>query len=246
MIYISKEGLPDFVKSQIIGIQKSDWWKEISDDDTNAIRSVFDGKEFPKAEVKKILIHEQHGLCAYCMRRIRDDNHSRVEHFVPLSKDKEKAIDYENMLGVCDGSVQILGRAEQALCCDAHKAEQEIFINPLDKTQMDKIAYDKQGRIFTKPVDENMERDINEVLLLNGERKTNRDGFDPSTEFIRGRRDAYQRANHMLDRLGSKCSAATVKRMIERIEREEIQDEYVGVILFRLNKKYKSLVNQRR
>lgn len=36
---------------------------------------------------------------------------------------------------------------------------------------MDKIAYDSKGKIFTKPKDEDMERDINEVLLLNGIQK---------------------------------------------------------------------------
>ncbi len=31
---------------------------------------------------------------------------------------------------------------------------------------MNKIAYDSEGKIYTKPKDEDMERDINEVLLL--------------------------------------------------------------------------------
>lgn len=243
MIYISKEGLPGAVKGQIISIQKSDKWKRIPGHDTKAIRSIFDN-EFPKAEVKRILIHEQHGLCAYCMRRIRDDGHSRVEHFVPLSKDKNKAIDYENMLGVCDGTEQIIGHTENVLCCDARKGEEEIHTNPLDKIQMDKVAYDKKGRIFTNPADEDMERDINEVLLLNGEIKTGKEEFDPSTELIRGRRDAYLRANAMLDGLGRKCSSAAVKRIIDSIQREEVWDEYAGVILFRLNKKYRSLVRR--
>lgn len=86
MLYIEKEGLPDDINRKIIEIRKSEGWKDIKDDDTKAIRGVFEG-DFPKDEVKEILIHEQHGLCAYCMRRIRDNNHSRVEHLVPLSKD---------------------------------------------------------------------------------------------------------------------------------------------------------------
>lgn len=80
MIFIEKEGLPSSVDERIIGIRKSKAWKEIKDSDTAAIRNVFNN-EFPKEEVKRILIHEQHGLCAYCMRRIKDDNHSRVEQF---------------------------------------------------------------------------------------------------------------------------------------------------------------------
>ena len=48
----------------------------------------------------------------------------------------------------------------------------------------------------------------------------------------------------MLDNLGRKCSSVTVKKIMDKIQNEEIQDEYVGVILFRLNKKYKSLVRK--
>jgi uncharacterized protein (TIGR02646 family) len=101
-MYIKKEGLPDEVNRKIIEIRKSDMWKDIEKGNTNAIREVFNDY-FPKDDVKKILIHEQRGLCAYCMRRIRMDSHSRVEHWMPLSKDKDRALDYNNMLGVCDG-----------------------------------------------------------------------------------------------------------------------------------------------
>ena len=167
-----------------------------------------------------------------------------MEHFVPLSRDKQKAIDYENMLGVCDGTERIIGRTDMVLCCDAHKGEGEIHTNPLDKIQMDKIAYDKSGRIFTNPTDEDMERELNGVLRLNGNVEEGSNTVDPTTEFIRGRRDAYLRANNMLDNLGRKCSSVTVKKIMDKIQNEEIQDEYVGVILFRLNKKYKSLVRK--
>ena len=108
MLYIEKEGLPKDVSSKIIELSKGEEWKKIDEKDTVAIRRVFDN-DFPKNEVKKILIHEQHGICAYCMRRIRMDSHSRVEHLTPLSKDKDKAIDYSNMLGVCDGGEKITG-----------------------------------------------------------------------------------------------------------------------------------------
>ena len=92
MLYIEKEGLPDDINRKIIELRKSEEWKNIKEDDTEAVRRVFD-TDFPKNDVKEILLHEQHGICAYCMRRIHMDNHSRVEHLLPLSKNKEKAID---------------------------------------------------------------------------------------------------------------------------------------------------------
>lgn len=108
MLYIEKEGLPNDVNRKIIELSKSEEWKNISEEDTVAIRQAFDN-DFPKNEVKEVLLHEQHGICAYCMRRIRMDSHSRVEHLVPLSSSKDKAIDYNNMLGVCDGGEKITG-----------------------------------------------------------------------------------------------------------------------------------------
>ena len=113
------------------------------------------------------------------------DSHSRVEHLVPLSADKEKAIDYNNMLGVCDGGEKIASQQQHILCCDAHKKETEISTSPLNKMQMDKIAYKSDGIIYTKPKDEAMEKDINETLMLNGIKKSDGSVRDTSTELLK-------------------------------------------------------------
>ena len=52
MLYIKKEGLPNSVNQQIIEILRSDNWKSVPDDDTQALRSVFDN-EFPKMQCEK-------------------------------------------------------------------------------------------------------------------------------------------------------------------------------------------------
>ena len=245
MLYIKKEGLPNDINSKIIELSKSGKWKSISEEDTTAIRNAFDN-DFPKNEVKEILLHEQHGICAYCMKRIRMDNHSRVEHLVPLSKSKDNAIDYTNMLGVCDGGERINGNQNHILCCDAQKKETEITVNPLDKTQMDKIAYDKEGRIYTKPRDEGMERDINNILLLNGIQKKDGTVRDTATELLKGRKDAYNRAKRMLGLLNAKgkCTSATVKKIMDELYNSDEREEYVGVLLYYLKKHYTSLVRR--
>jgi hypothetical protein len=175
MIYIKKEGLPDEINRKIIVIRKSNKWKDIEENDTKSIRDVFDN-DFPKNDVKEILIHEQRGLCAYCMRRIRMDSHSRIEHWMPLSKDK----------------------------------------------------------------------DINETLLLNGIRKMDGSVRDTATEVLKGRRDAYDRARRMMVTLNNrgKCTSVIVKKKMDELYAKEERDEYVGVILYYLNKKYKSLVRR--
>ncbi|MGN0483718.1 MAG: retron system putative HNH endonuclease [Lachnospiraceae bacterium] len=245
MLYIEKEGLPDEVSRKIIKICKDEKWKNIDENDTNAIRNIFNN-EFPKDEVKEVLIHEQRGLCAYCMRRIHRDSHSRVEHFIPLSKDKEKALDYNNMLGVCDGGEKTTGQKKRIVCCDAHKSELEIFTSPLNKVQMDKIAYRPDGRIYTNPKDATMERDINEILLLNGITKPDGSVRDTATEILKGRRDAYDRAREMMRRMKKKgkCTSSSVKKVIETLINQEEREEYVGVKLYYFKKKYESLKRQ--
>lgn len=245
MIYIEKEGLSDDLNRKIIEIRKSDAWKGIEENNTEAIRNVFDN-DFPKNEVKAVLIHEQKGLCAYCMKRIRMDSHSRVEHFVPLSLDKEKALDYSNMLGVCDGGEKIEGKQGHILCCDAHKKENAISISPLNKEQMCKIAYKLDGIIYTEPKDDVMERDINDILLLNGIRKKDGSVRDTSTELLKGRRDAYDRARRMMENLNrsGKCTSAIVKKIMDNLQDREEREEYVGVKLYYFGKKYDALVRR--
>lgn len=245
MLYIKKEGLPNDVNRRIIELSKSEGWRKLSEGDTAAIRRVFD-YDFPKNDVKKVLIHEQHGICAYCMRRIRMDNCSRVEHLVPLSKNKDKAIDYNNMLGVCDGGEKIAGDQRHILCCDANKGENEITISPLNKVQMDKIAYDPNGRIYTEPRDDAMEKDINDVLRLNGIQYKDGTGRDTSTELLKGRKDAYYRAKKMMKSLNDrgKCTSVIVKKIMDELYNRTEREEYIGVQLYYFEKHYRSLVRR--
>lgn len=245
MVYIKKEGLPKEINSRIIELRKSEEWKNITENDTEAIRSEFDNS-FPKNDVKKILLHEQHGICAYCMRRISMDNHSRVEHLVPLSSSKSKAIDYRNLLGVCDGGEIVSRTHSNLLCCDAHKKDTEMSLSPLDKLQMNKIAYDANGRIYTEPHDEAMERDMNEVLRLNGIQKKDGTVMDTATELLKGRKDVYTRARKMMDTLNKqgKCTSTTLGKILDDLKNSEEYEEYVGVKVYYFEKHYKSLVRR--
>lgn len=81
---------------------------------------------------------------------------------------------------------------------------------------MKKIIYDSNGIISTNPRDEIMEKDINETLLLNGIRKEDGTIRDTSTEIVKGRKDAYDRARKMMETLGrkNKCTSAVLKRSL--------------------------------
>ena len=120
------------------------------------------------------------------------------------------------------------------------------LISPLNKAQMDKIAYDSEGKIYTKPKDEDMERDINEVLLLNGIQKKDGTVRDTSTELLKGRKDAYNRAKKMMAALNTKgkCTSATLKKIIDELYNREERDEFVGVQLYYFRKHYNSLIRR--
>lgn len=93
MIFIEKEGLPSSVNERIIGIRKSEAWKEIKDSDTAAIRNVFNN-EFPKEEVKRILIHEQllstMAICLVCAMAERRQRSSREGFFVVMRTKRKR------------------------------------------------------------------------------------------------------------------------------------------------------------
>lgn len=54
-------------------------------------------------DLKKYLLEEQNGLCAYCQREI-NINTSTVEHILPQSLNKELSTNYHNLVLVCSGS----------------------------------------------------------------------------------------------------------------------------------------------
>ena len=98
MIYIKKQKPEKEVLDKIAEIKNSLEWKQSRDSDTKSIRQCFD--KLPKEQIRKNLLQEQHYLCAYCMKRI-DDNplYTTIEHWLPLSKNKDRALDYSNMVG---------------------------------------------------------------------------------------------------------------------------------------------------
>lgn len=121
----------------------------------------FDGCN--KKDIRKALLEEQGYLCAYCMKRISEDN-MKIEHYNSQSNitDKE-ALDFSNMLGVCDGNE---GSGDKAsLTCDTHKGNTLLTVNPCINSSIELIQYKNDGTIYS--CDEDINKDINETLNLN-------------------------------------------------------------------------------
>ena len=116
-----------------------------------------------KTDIRKSLLKEQGYLCAYCMRRIREDS-VQIEHWYPESKlDEICKLDYSNMLGVCSGHISNLpGRYDT---CDAQKGDKIITVDPRKEEHIQKIEYRSNGEIFSN--DPVIEEDIENALNLN-------------------------------------------------------------------------------
>ena len=169
------------------------------------------------------------------MRRIEDTSGTTIDHWKPIEKNVDGALDYGNMLGVCDG-----GRTtdkgswpdgRHILCCDAAKGDREITINPYNESHMDKIRYSEDGTIYTHPKDEILDGDINDVLHLNGE-----NGLDTSTRLLHGRRETYRSYFNEMKRQGNKISRAYIEKRIKAIESKDEYPEFAGVILYLLKR----------
>jgi len=142
-------------------------------------KSLIDYKRTPNAiyegcgkkDIRIHLIAEQGGICAYCMGRISDERDKdlgkpkcEIEHFEPQDKAPEKALDYKNMLGVCNGNA---GQPEKLQHCDTKKGNQVLssLLNPLSKNIERYILYSSNGRI--KSNNETLDNQLNEILNLN-------------------------------------------------------------------------------
>lgn len=251
MLYIEKKTPPQAYQNAVAKIKGTPTWRSIRDGDTKAIRIQFD--LLPKAEIRDALLAEQHYLCAYCMKRIRNNEdgaeivHMTIEHRFPLSQDKERALDYKNFLGVCKGGSDISGPRNRILCCDASKSDEAcLTVDPLNKGMMQYIAYNKDGTIYCLPTAGSdtvklIEHDLNEVLRLNG-----KSGHDTVTQLIKGRRDAYKQAQRMYRELSNRgrLTSAQISKIIREIEQLDEYPEFAGTILFFLERKRKALVSQ--
>ena len=70
MLYIKKEPPSPEVAQEISRVKRDAQWRQSEQADSANARIAFDLLD--KSIIRKQLIKEQHGLCAYCMRRIND------------------------------------------------------------------------------------------------------------------------------------------------------------------------------
>ena len=270
MIYIRKRRTPAEIEEKAEKIKEtpgSAYESLCLPEDTKLLRTLFD--QMPKDKIRECLYEEQHGLCAYCMRRItgrRSD--TKIEHYKALRTNKETALDYKNYLGVCYGGEK--GKFEETdernykntgcLCCDASKGEQELTINPWDKRQMEAIGYyKKSGEIFVRSdvglgneLVNAMQKDIDDVLHLNGEKDSEgKIKWDTLSKLVASRRSICDSVCSQFERWGNNgvLTADFLQDKIDKLESQlngdNVADEYIGVRLYLYKRKAEKLRKQR-
>ena len=190
-----------------------------------------------KKKLKKILVSEQGGLCAYCMCKIpRDDVDINIcpitiEHILPQipndATDVEQGLDYLNLVAVCNGNRASSCKNHKFcdLTCDAHK-KNDVFlkINPTKAETLTSIYYTLYGEIESD--DPDVKYDLQEILNLNSkgsplvsERKAVLDTIIADMEYID------------INSLSTYCQS-----LLDEFQNEtDNKTPYVGIIIWYLN-----------
>lgn len=176
------------------------------------------------------LMQEQSYICAYCMRRIpeRDTKlivKATIEHISPQSIEPGQALDYRNMLAVCNGN-----RDAQLNCnktCDAHRGNTPLYVNPLKPDTLVTIQYKRDGTIYSD--DPRVQHDLNDTLNLNSDGDNRR--------LKENRKKALQAlSKHIKRKYPTGNIQAYCKHKLERLQNEAVKTEYVGILLYWLEK----------
>jgi len=129
----------------------------------------YSGYQHP-VDLKTSLLKEQGGICAYCMQRISLDLNEKfkpkieVEHIKSQINHPAKSLDYNNMVGVCNGNV---GGKEH---CDKSKKSNDLKkLIPTDRNCENLITYSRSGEIKSKSNNREVVKDLNEILNLNNQ-----------------------------------------------------------------------------
>lgn len=179
--------------------------------------------------IKRSLIAEQHGLCAYCMRKIAPEGGSSIEHIIPQHGEDgrhnlEESLDYGNMVAVCR-------RQGSPLTCDMSRGNKTMKVNPLVERTLSGIRYTREGEIHSS--DPEIDHDLNDTLNLNS-----RDGY-----MCQGRKQVWRQLSGKINVIaGGRDSEASRQSLLNRCVqmRRDLLDsehypEYIGVLLYRLD-----------
>lgn len=140
-----------------------------------AFNAAFDDMDtVVKDDLRKSLINEQEGVCAYCQQVLKFGK-VKIEHYCDRkicngqNGTKDLRLDYGNLLAVCKG----VGGKSIVQHCDTNKGKDKykdrlpIKVNPQLKPHIDTISYKSTGLIRSS--NKEYEEEINDILNLNAD-----------------------------------------------------------------------------
>lgn len=185
-----------------------------------------------RSALKRALLKSQGHLCAYCMRRIDDVDHAKLEHIYPQSRSiaegrPEQTVDYSNMLVSCMGGSDVRGCFHESQTCDSHKGDDVISIDPCSQSDIDTISYLRNGEIHSS--NPAFERDLCETLNLNC-----RDAFLPQD--CAAVYSMMQRAIEREDPKTPDAKRAFARRKLSALDAARVREPFMGVMVYRLRR----------
>lgn len=184
-----------------------------------------------KDELRKSLILEQKGICAYCQQVLKKG--IKIEHHCERSicngqnDTRDRRLDYNNLFAVCKG----FGGMKKTQHCDTNKANFNqtnglpITVNPLNPDHIRTINYSSTGLLRSNNGHYNKE--INDILALN-------------IEYIKDlrKRKWMQLFSNSKNKLGS-INIRKLKKLIEcdlALKNNSFQNSFPGLSEYMLNK----------
>ena len=107
----------------------------------------------PKRALRQRLLEDQGYICCYCGRRIKNDNHTKIEHIKSQKNYSELALDFNNMLASCDGGKEDREgkvKPKHKPHCDSKKENGDIPITPLDVEIESVLSFFEDGTVKGK------------------------------------------------------------------------------------------------
>ncbi len=130
--------------------------------------AIYDGSDFPKEELRQNILTEQGYLCCYCMKRIPEHTvpYMKIEHYLCQDNHAHLQLVYTNLLGACTGNE---GQTQIKQTCDTKKGNKPLTINPVSTNPSCNLLfkYTAEGEISSISGDEEINRQLNDVLNLN-------------------------------------------------------------------------------
>ncbi len=107
---------------------------------------------YSKKEMRVYLNNQQGYLCAYCMTRVDDTHHTRVEHLQSRKHHSALTFEYTNLLTVCNGEDE-KPKGNDKIYCDNSKGDKAILVTPFDADCETHFRFDAAGQIHPKSVE---------------------------------------------------------------------------------------------